>query len=85
MQFVEPKRQGLATPLFLVPTVPPHSMADAQPLSQDFPLLMLPGDFPMVLQSEDITQRLELGNLATLQQIYGKYGDNVVGNVMWEP
>jgi hypothetical protein len=55
-------------------------MADAQPLSQHFPLLMLPGDLPMVLQSEDFTQLLELGNLTILQLTHGKYGNNVVGN-----
>jgi hypothetical protein len=55
-------------------------MADAQPLSQHFPLLMLPGDLPMVLQSEDFTQLLELDNLTTLQETHGKYGNNVVGN-----
>jgi hypothetical protein len=38
-------------------------MADAKPLSHHFPLLMLPGDLPMVLQSEDFTQLQELSNL----------------------
>jgi hypothetical protein len=55
-------------------------MADALPHSHHFPLLMLPGDLPMVMQSEAFTQLLELGNLTTLQQTHGKYGDTVVGS-----
>jgi hypothetical protein len=35
-------------------------MADAQPLSQHFLFLMLPGDLLMVWESEDFTQLLEL-------------------------
>jgi hypothetical protein len=38
---------------------------------------MLPGDLPVVLKS-DFTQLLELGNLIILQQIHGKYGNNVL-------
>jgi hypothetical protein len=56
-------------------------MADAQPLSQHFPLVMLPGDLPMVMQSQDFTQLLEQGNLTILQQTHGKYANNVVGNL----
>jgi hypothetical protein len=41
---------------------------------------MLPDDLPMVLKS-DFTQHLKLGNLATLQQTHGKYGDNVLCNI----
>jgi hypothetical protein len=56
-------------------------MADAQSLSQHFPLVMLPGDLLMVMQSEDVTQLLELRNLTILQQTHDKYGNNVVGNL----
>jgi hypothetical protein len=35
----------------------------------------------MVLQSEDFTQLLELGNQTILQQTHFKYGNNVVGNL----
>jgi hypothetical protein len=67
-------------PLLLVTTVLPPSMADAKPLSHHFPLLMFLSDLPMILQSEDSTQLLELGNLTTLEQSHGKYGENVVSN-----
>jgi hypothetical protein len=71
--FVEPTRQSQSKPpLLLVPTVTPPSMADAQSLFQHFAFLMLPGDLPMFLQSENFTQLLELGNLTTLQQTRGK-------------
>jgi hypothetical protein len=42
---------------------------------------MLPGDLLMVLQSQDFTQLLELGNLTILQQTHGNYGNNVVGKL----
>jgi hypothetical protein len=42
---------------------------------------MLPGDLLMVLQSQDFTQLLELGNVRILQQTHSKYGNNVVGNL----
>jgi hypothetical protein len=60
-------------------------MVDAPPHSHHFPLLMLPGDLPMVMQSEDFTQLLELGNLTTLEQTHGKYGKNVVSKADFLP